>query len=100
MSNKLGLPTLFITLTQNDNWEELQAVVREGFRAKGSSFDINRSSFLFRPTTHCLNNSVDTCVAFYQRFKNFKLHFLTKKKPYGPIGKIINILLSSNKQIF
>ena len=52
MSNKLGLPTLFISLTQNDNWEELQAVVKEGFSAKGSSFDINHSSFLFRPISH------------------------------------------------
>ena len=88
MTNKLGLPSFFITLTQNDNWSELQAVVKYGPYSHGESFNINHSSFLKKQTNHCLNNSVDTCIAFNQRFDLFKQKFL--KNTNSPIGKVVD----------
>ena len=80
MSKELGLPTFFITLTQNDNWEEFQSNNSKGPGTYGSSFSINETDFLNKQTSHCFDFSVETYIALNQRFELFKEKFLTKSK--------------------
>lgn len=86
MSRKLGLPTFFITFTQNDGWKELQTSYIKGPGNKADLINIDTIlNFLNLPTKHCINNSVETCVTFNQRFDYFKKIFLTNNK-CGPFG--------------
>lgn len=72
MSKELGLPTLFVTLTQYDGWPELQRNNNKGIGLKSSPIEIESLiSHIYSLSKHCTNNSVETCIAFNKRFEQF-----------------------------
>ena len=79
MSRELGKADLFITLTMNDNWADLQAAVQKGCPA-GAVWpgEYPKST---GPNKRIQDGRyMEACVAFHKRVEIFKRKFL-------PIGK-------------
>ena len=86
MSRELGKADLFITLTMNDNWADLQAAVQKGCRA-GAVWpgEYPRNTGPNKPIQD--GHDMEACVAFHKRVEIFKREFLAIGKN-GPFGKV------------
>ena len=87
MSSELKKPDYFITVTQNDNWPELQTTIKNGPGSCTPLININDMPF-DSGTALCMKHSVETCIAFHERFRLFKENVLEKEN--GILGKVIN----------
>ena len=87
MSRKFGQPSFFITLTQNDNWIEIQNYIHNGpghdgqQRATYARFELND---IYPGKDY----SVETVEAYNNRLKLFKEQVLFNKN--GPLGEVID----------
>ena len=86
MSRDLGKGDLFITLTMNDNWADLQAAVQKGCRA-GAVWpgEYPKNTGPNKPIQD--GHDMEACVAFHKRVEIFKREFLAIGKN-GPFGKV------------
>ena len=86
MSRELGKADLFITLTMNDNWADLQAAVQKGCRA-GAVWpgEYPKNTGPNKPIQD--GHDKEACVAFHKRVEIFKREFLAIGKN-GPFGKV------------
>ena len=87
MSRKLGQPTFFITLTQNDNWPEIQNHIVNGPGHQQSKIDID-SNFELHDIHPSRDYSVETVTAYNNRLKLFKEKVLSN--PKGPLGEVVD----------
>lgn len=71
MVQRIGLPSLFVTLTQNDSWPELQQLLQK--------YPKDRRATIFNP--------VDVAEYFFKRF-NLVLNEIKRKN--GIFGEVIN----------
>ena len=90
-SENLGMPSLFLTLTQNDNWGELQRCIRDGYCQKKQGevqylFNLQEQKKVGM-TRPAIKHGVEAVVAFERRFHLFKKTFLKKGK-LGPLGEV------------
>lgn len=78
MTDKFGVPTFFITFTQNDSWPELVRVMRYGpdsGNREVKNNNVNISSY-----------ALEACVAFQKRFRMVMEELL--KPNGGPLGVV------------
>ena len=88
MSNALGQPDLFITLTQNDNWIELQTIKQHGI-GECSMFESPESAYRLDATPlPCTELSTEVVIAFMKRFQLFRSKVLADKD--GPLGNVVD----------
>ena len=87
ISKKLGKPTFFITLTQNDNWPEIQNHIINGPGYKQPEIDID-SEFELKDIHPSREFSIETVSAYSNRLKLFKQKVISN--PDGPVGKVID----------
>ena len=87
LSRTLGKPTFFITLTQNDNWPEIQNHIINGPGHTQPKIDINAEVQLhdIHPSR---DFSVETGTAYSNRLRLFKKEVISN--PNGPLGTIID----------
>lgn len=87
-TRQFGKPDLFVTLTHNDNWYELQSAL--GNDQSLDDFNVF-DCFDVPPKDLDPTNSipVENVIAFVKRFKLFRHHFLSVGKP-GPFGIVQN----------
>ena len=75
MSRELGKADLFITLTMNDNWADLQAAVQKGCRAEAVwPGECPKNTGPNKPIQD--GYDMEACVAFHKRVEIFKREFL------------------------
>ena len=86
MSRELGKGDLFITLTMNDNWADLQAAVQKGCRA-GALWpgEYPKNTGPNKPIQD--GHDMKACVEFHKRVEIFKREFLAIGKN-GPFGRV------------
>ena len=87
MSRKLGKPTFFITLTQNDNWIEIQNYIHNGPGQDAEQRPIH-ARFQLNDIYPGKDYSVETVEAYSNRLKLFKEQVLFNKN--GPLGEVID----------
>ena len=87
LSRKLGKPTFFITLTQNDNWPELQNHIINGPGHTQLEIDID-AEFELRDIHPSREFSVEMCTAYSNRLKLFKEEVISN--PNGPLGTVVD----------
>ena len=87
LSRKLGKPTFFITLTQNDNWPEIQNHIINGPGHEQPEIDID-SEFELNDIHPSREFSVETVTAYSNRLKLFKKEVI--RNPNGPLGRVID----------
>lgn len=83
LTSELGQPTFFITLTQNDSWDELESYLNDRYGRKTADNPC---------VTNQANSSLTSvilhpAVAFFERFKSFRENILLQKSK-GPLGVI------------
>eukprot|EP00112_Aurelia_sp_Birch-Aquarium-sp1_P021169 Seg5623.2 transcript_id=Seg5623.2/GoldUCD/mRNA.D3Y31 product="hypothetical protein" protein_id=Seg5623.2/GoldUCD/D3Y31 len=78
MSRKLGKPTFFITLTQNDNWIEIQNYIHNGAGHDGEQRPVH-ARFQLNDIYPGKDYSVETVEAYSNRLKLFKEQVLFNK---------------------
>lgn len=86
MSRELGKPHLFITLTQNDSWPELQAHIMSeaGHSAKGLTFDEPLPEHMAQESA--MEFPTETVVAFQKCFQLFREK--VQEDSNGPLGQV------------
>ena len=87
MSRKLGKPTFFMTLTQNDNWIEIQNYIHNGPGKDGEQRPVH-ARFQLNDIYPGKDYSVETVEAYSNRLKLFKEQVLFNKN--GPLGEVID----------
>ncbi len=87
MTRKLGNPTFFITLTQNDNWPEIQIHIVEGPGHSTTPRNVD-SKFVLNDIFPGKDYSVETIEAYSNRLKLFKKKVISN--PNGPLGQVID----------
>lgn len=68
MTDHFGQPQLFVTMTQNDNWPELQATVT----GKPQKIHDLMEELAPEHGESCMEHSTVTAVAFFERFRLFR----------------------------
>lgn len=84
-------PDFFITLTENDSWPELQAVIREGLNGVHAAAGCKDSEDVHSFGRPALNHPVETVNAFYRRLQMFRRRFI--HDPSGSIGHVADYWL-------
>ncbi|XP_065058005.1 uncharacterized protein LOC135685854 isoform X1 [Rhopilema esculentum] len=87
LSRKLGQPTFFVTLTQNDNWPEIQNHIINGPGHVQPMIDVD-SEYELRDIHPSREYSVETVTAYSNRLKLFKEKVINNSN--GPLGKVID----------
>ncbi|XP_065054148.1 uncharacterized protein LOC135682959 isoform X4 [Rhopilema esculentum] len=87
LSRKLGQPTFFVTLTQNDNWPEIQNHIINGPGHVQPMIDVD-SEYELRDIHPSREYSIETVTAYSNRLKLFKEKVINN--PNGPLGEVID----------
>ena len=87
LSRTLGKLTFFITLTQNDNWPEIQNHIINGPGHTQPRIDIN-ADFQLHDIYPSRDFSVETVTAYSNRLRLFKKEVMSN--PNDPLGTVIN----------
>ncbi len=88
MTREFGQPTFFFTLTQNDNWPEIQNLVKHGLKTEEYT-RLDKTGHDISPLGEsCVNFSTEIIIAFYSRFKKFREMFLTNSGPVGMVNQM------------
>ena len=82
LSRKLGKPTYFVTLTQNDNWPEIQNHIINGPGNGQPKVEVD-SNFQPKDNHPSREYSVKTVTAYSNRLKLFKEKVINN--PKGPL---------------
>ena len=86
MSRELGKGHLFITLSMNDNWTNLQAALQKGCRARALwPGEYPKSTEPNKPIQN--GHDMEACVVFHKRVEIFKREFLAIGKN-GPFRRV------------
>eukprot|EP00795_Rhopilema_esculentum_P010080 gene10080-18729_t len=87
LSRKLGQQTFFVTLTQNDNWPEIQNHIINGPGHVQPMIDVD-SEYKLRDIHPSREYSIETVTAYSNRFKLCKEKVINNSN--GPLGTVID----------
>lgn len=81
MSAKLGTPTYFVTLTQNDNWPEIQ-----NLKGCKTFIDLNTvPDYNIPRSEEAVLHPTETVIAFFNRLQLFRDSVITNDGPLGTV---------------